>query len=112
MCDMCKQSEVTDEVRAELDGLSAAALQQIVNMVQDEVAAKNDIMIASILRHFDVTSVTLKRENVQDVNRELVSGAVRLDGDPSADDKTFTFSLKEGSPEDGLQALMKALGLA
>lgn len=112
MCDMCNSNEVTEAVRNEIDALSDAAIQEIVRMVSEELDAKNDIMIASILAHFDVTQVTLNKENVQQLHNKLSTGALRLEGNASADDRQFTFSLEEGNVDEGVQALMRALGLA
>jgi 5,10-methylenetetrahydrofolate reductase len=110
MCDACN---VNDEVRAEIDNISEAALNEIVRLVGDELAEKNDLMIVSILDALDLREVTLKAENVRALSEKMIFGGLKLEGDPSEDETTFTFKLKEGEGQDeSLVQLMKALGLS
>lgn len=108
---MCEGCNVSDEVRAEIEALSDAALNEIVRLVTDELADKNDLMIASILDHLDLTEVTLKRENVQKVHERMTFQGLKLEGNPSADESEFTFALEQGTADDSVAQLMKALGL-
>lgn len=108
---MCEGCNVSVEVRAEIEALSDDALNEIVRLVTEELADKNDLMIASILDHLDLTEVTLNRESVQKVSERLTVGGLKLEGNPSADDSKFTFSLEQGTADDSVAQLMKALGL-
>lgn len=110
---MCGACNVSDEVRAEIDALSEDALNEIVRVVGDELAEKNDLMIASILDALELTEIVLDGDKVRAVHERLTFGGLKLEGDPSADNSTFTFALKQGeAPDDSLVQLMKALGLA
>lgn len=109
---MCEGCNVSVEVRNEIEALSDDAVNEIVRLVTDELDKKSDLMIAAILDHLDLTEVTLQRENVQKLHDRMTIGGLKLEGNPSADDSTFTFSLEQGAADDSVAQLMKALGLA
>jgi hypothetical protein len=114
MCDLCNSNEtVSDDVKNEIENLSDSALQEITRIVAETLQAQSDLMVAGVMRALDVEEVTLNAEIAGDLKFALSTGRLKLDGNASADNETFTFKLVESeiSDDDGLLGLMQALGL-